>query len=206
MQEYEDARKGKSPKTRTRKPTSALLNSADIEEDRESARKRRNTSPKPSKTPLTSKRKTPNTSFSEKTSTKKRKKTSSSVSPTFHSSQTQQNEVAAPSFGRKSPGKSAGPLDKYEFFYSGVDKPIDARIKRLGGKVITIGSKTPSTSHGKLFFLSDVSKHHLHFVCLSSLYLIVFISHTSSLQFTAWRRPKYIFAAALGVPMLHHGW
>lgn len=45
--------------------------------------------------------------------------------------------------------------------------------------MITVGSHTAATSHGKLFFLSE---------------------------YTYWRRPKYMIAASLGVPMLHYEW
>ena len=113
---------------------------------------------KPTRTPPpTGKRKTPNTSFSEKSSiTKKKKQTN--ISPAFHSSQTQENEVILP-FGVRSP-TSAGPLSGYEFFCSAVSnkKSITARIRALGGKVVSINKDTASKSPFKLFFISEVSK------------------------------------------------
>jgi hypothetical protein len=51
-------------------------------------------------------------------------------------------------------------LNKYDFFFSGVDaggERLEARIKKLGGRVITPNAKTADTSHGRLFFLSEVS-------------------------------------------------
>lgn len=83
-----------------------------------------------------------------------------------------------PSVNRNNP---SGPLSKYKFFFSGIDKAhsIDSRIRKLGGQLITIDKDTSEKAHGTIFFLSD---------------------------YTFWRRPKYIFAAALGVPMLHYEW
>ena len=154
---------GKSPKTRSRRKTAALLNDAEAE----NAPKKRTTTPsKPSRTPPTagSKRKTPSTSFSAGTTTtaKKRRKSSPSVSPAFHSSQTQRNEVVPPSFSRVSSNSSVGPLSNYEFFFSGEgvsDKSrnsIEARVKKLGGRVAKMNSDIGDKCRFKLFFLSEV--------------------------------------------------
>jgi hypothetical protein len=136
-------------------------------------------SPK-TETPIAGKRKTSSsTSLSDTSrSTGKKTKIGSNNSAAFHSSQTQGNEAVTPSVNRNNP---SGPLSKYKFFFSGIDKAhsIDARIRKLGGQVITIDKDTAEKAHGAIFFLSD---------------------------YTFWRRPKYIFAAALGVPMLHYEW
>jgi hypothetical protein len=39
---------------------------------------------------------------------------------------------------------------------SGVESSIEARIKKLGGRVITIDKRTAHQSKGRLFFLSEV--------------------------------------------------
>lgn len=165
FQDYGDARTGKSPKTRSRRKTTALLN--DAEEEDKAPKKRTTTPSKRSCTPRTAgKRKLPNsTSFSGgiMTTAKKKKKSSPSVSPAFHSSQTQRNEAVPPSFGRVSSSSSAGPLNSYEFFFSGEgvsDKnknSIEARVKKLGGKVANISSDIGDKCSFKLFFLSEVS-------------------------------------------------
>jgi hypothetical protein len=109
----------------------------------------------------------------DKTTATKKKKTSPGVLPAFHSSQTQKSEVAAPSFNR-SPSGPTGPLAKYEFFMSGVESSIEARIKKLGGRVITIDKRTAHQSKGRLFFLSEVRV--LAIASNANTYLIEFFS------------------------------
>ena len=105
------------------------------------------------------------------------------LSPSFHMSQTQAQAVpvSTSSYNRRSPGNNNGPLNGLSFFYSGIDPNfhIEEKIKRLGGKIAKHTSFTNENAHRNAFFLAD---------------------------YTSWRKLKYIYAAALGAPMLHYKW
>ena len=105
------------------------------------------------------------------------------MSPSFHMSQTQAPviPVSTSSYNRRSPGNNNGPLNGLSFFYSGIDPNfhIEEKIKRLGGTIAKHTSFTTENSHRHAFFLAD---------------------------YTSWRKLKYIYAAALGAPMLHYQW
>lgn len=91
-----------------------------------------------------------------------------------------QTQVQVPSYERRSPSSSSsGPLSGYTFLCSGVDQSVNDRIKKLGGELTKFESLNNKNAYRKLFFLSD---HQ------------------------CWRKPKYVYAAALGAPLLHVKW
>lgn len=191
---YEDARDGKDPTVRSRR--TRVLDLPTTSEKMKSSRKKspirqRKLSSTAEAALLSSKKKPVNAkktpdnkrtrTVSPHTGSGKKQKTEESqhVSPSFHADQTQ-TQVPVPSYQRRSPSStSPGPLSNYTFLCSGVDQSVNDRIKKLGGKLAQFESLDYNNSCKKLFFLSD---HQ------------------------GWRKPKYVYAAALGAPMLHVDW
>ena len=190
---YEDARDGKDPTVRSRR--TRVLDLPETSEKMKSSRKKSPTRQRKvtstaeaalsssKKKPIVAK-KTPDKkrtrTVSPNTGSGKKQKTEEAehISPSFHMDQTQ-TQVPVPSYERRSPSSSKGPLAGYTFLCSGVDKSVNNRIMKLGGELARFESLNRSNSHRKLFFLSD---HQ------------------------GWRKPKYIYAVALGAPMLHVNW
>ena len=189
---YEDARDGKDPTVRSRR--ARVLDSPVKSEKVKSSRKKSPRQPKVSsiaeaalisskKKPIIT-RKTPDKkrsrTVSPNTGSGKKQKTEETehISPSFHMDQTQ-TQVPVPSYERRNPSSSSGPLSGYTFMCSGVNRSVNERIKKLGGELAAFESLNRSNSCRKLFFLSD---HQ------------------------CWRKPKYVYAVALGAPMLHIDW
>ena len=211
--EYKDARDGKSSTGRTRRAKSPPLGtvehdskekSAIISSDRKpvsSARKK--STPRTDKAEKGERSKTKETKEVSKITPDKKKARAVSplvnngsnkrqkkaehvkehTSPSYHMTQTQDIETIMPSYNRRSPNSNInGPLSGYSFFYSGVEhkRSINQKIIKLGGEVLNeITSSIVDKSFRRVFFLSD---------------------------YASWRKPKYILAASLGVPMLHFQW
>jgi len=191
---YEDARDGKDPTVRSRR--ARVLDLPVASEKMKPSRKNSPTrQPKVAsiaeaalistkKKPIIAK-KTPDKkrtrTVSPHTGSGKKQKTEEAehISPSFHMDQTQ-TQVPVPSYQRRSPSSSSsGPLSGYTFLCSGVDNSVNDRIKKLGGELARFENLNCSNSFRKLFLLSD---HQ------------------------GWRKPKYVYAAALGAPMLHVNW
>jgi len=183
--EFHEARDGKSASirsSRVRSPT---------QREESTPTKAPNTSrknPKPHRgsKESTQVKRSPSTSIFklDKSSNKKSKKSDSTakhLSPSFHLSQSQSTVPQVPTFQHRSPPSKQGPLSGFYFLMSGVDKvKLSREVKRLGGEPIENFSLIQQEKYRtKIFFLSDYGN---------------------------WRNPKYIVAASMGVPMLHHNW
>jgi hypothetical protein len=193
---YEDARDGKNPSVRSRRARvigSPETSSKKTKSSRKSSPRRQTKVSSTAEAALSSSKK--KSAATKKTPDKKRARTVSPntgsgnkkkqkvevpehVSPSFHMDQTQ-TQVAVPTYERRSPSSASGPLSGFTFMCSGVNKSVNDRIKKLGGEIVGIESLNRSKAYKKLFFLSDQQ---------------------------GWRKPKYVFAAALGAPMLHIDW
>lgn len=196
--DYKDAKNGVSGSKRTRKAKSSFQpgeSESPVKESKPATTKRKSPQQKKAEKSTTKKKRraskiTPDTRMSS--SSKKQKTTpkpeddddEDDDGPSFHLSQTQGvDALALPSYNnRRSPGNNNGPLSGFNFFYSGIDAnfKIEEKIKQLGGRVVNHTSLTiDNAQHRKSFFLADPN---------------------------SWRKHKYLYAAALGVPMLHKDW
>jgi len=180
--DYQDAKSGKSASVRSRRAKTTYQPGQD--KSPKSASKGK--APKQKEQQSLKKRASKITPESKvgSSSTKKQKtaeQPEEHISPSFHMSQTQGVEVLQPAYNRRSPAQNNAPLSGYSFFFSGIDPNflIEEKIKRLGGKVVPHNSFTVQKAHKKAFFLAD---------------------------YTSWRKMKYIYAVALGAPMLHYEW
>jgi hypothetical protein len=194
---YEDARDGKNPSVRSRRARvidSPETSSKKTKSSRKSSPRRQTKVSSTAEAALSSSKK--KSAVTKKTPDKKRARTVSPntgsgnkkkkqkaevpehVSPSFHMDQTQ-TQVAVPTYERRSPSSASGPLSGFTFMCSGVNQSVNDRIKKLGGEIVGMESLNRSKAYKKLFFLSDQQ---------------------------GWRKPKYVFAAALGAPMLHVDW
>jgi hypothetical protein len=192
---YEDARDGKDPSVRSRRARvldESPEKSVKVNPSRKASPRRHPTVTSTAEAALSSSKKKPVST--KKTPDKKRTRTVSPnsgsgkkqktdevehvLSPSFHMDQTQ-TQVPVPSYERRSSSSTSGPLSGYTFLCSGVNQSVNGRIKKLGGEIADFESLNRNNSYRKLFFLSDQQ---------------------------GWRKPKYVYAAALGVPMLHIDW